>query len=102
MCAYSLFGRCRVRPDLEVSREGEDFASTTLMHDSEIRMDFCTILVSKERYTHRPVGCQVVGSEAEGRKSEAVIDVRQSGLPCGKRNLLDAYHNLLQLFSVQP
>ena len=62
-----------------MSGEGEDLTPTTPVHDSKIKMDFCRILVSKERYTHRPVGYQVVGSEAEGRKSEAVIDFGNPG-----------------------
>ena len=69
MRTYRLFGRCHVRPDLDVPGEGENFATTTPVHSPGIKMDFCRILFSKGRDTHRPGGCQVVGAEAERRKA---------------------------------
>jgi hypothetical protein len=40
MCAYRLFGRCRVRPDLDVAGNGEDLASATPVHGPGIKKGF--------------------------------------------------------------
>lgn len=64
-CAYRLFGRCRVRPDLDAPGERKDLASTRPVHGPGIKVGFCRILFSKGRDTHRPSGFQVVGTETE-------------------------------------
>ena len=66
VCAYRLFGRCRVRPDLDVPRERENPTTTTPVHGPGIKTNSCRILFLKERHTHRLTGCQVVGAETEG------------------------------------
>ena len=104
MCAYRLFGRRRVCPDLDMPGEREDLASTTPVHGPGIKMGFCRILPSKGRDTHRPGGCQVVGAEAERRKARPRSKFGKAGCRVADAilSLLDAYHHRLPLFSAEP
>lgn len=70
VCAYSVLGRCRVGPGLDVPGEREDLAATTPVHGPG--MDFCG-LFSRERNEHRLAGRKVVfGAETEGDGDRAI------------------------------
>jgi hypothetical protein len=70
VCAYSVLGRCRVGPGLDVPGEREDLAATTPVHGPG--MDFCK-LFSRERNGHRLAGRKVVfGAETEGDGDRAI------------------------------
>jgi len=77
MCTYRLFGRCRIRPNLDMPGEGENFATTTPVHGPGIKMGFCRIFFSKGRDT--PTGW-VPGRRSGRRRNDGRRDRDRSWL----------------------